>query len=315
MSDKNKENDDACNQLKWVGGIAITCLLLLLGACIVMFWRTCKVDYHRPVSYRLAVVALPVAADSVVSVPQMNSKTDSMILQMQLEIAELKRYVGDIESINENLINDVRQETNNDINKLNGWLGFWIATSALLCIVVPMVFQHMSVRGERKRFVKEIDDKKTGFDEKIIKTTERLKSIEDTIENRFKIWRSLITIEGGIESKLMDPSKRLGDSLGDHLWTELCRSLEDMIGKELKNKTLSNDSRFQLMQYLLDMRSYIILIRRSIVKGRSRKINVLEDTITRVFNELDSGEYKWESLRESFGAIITSFRSLRSDVR
>ena len=36
------------------------------------------------------------------------------------------------------LIDDVRQETNNIINKMNGWLGFWMGVMAILGVFVPI---------------------------------------------------------------------------------------------------------------------------------------------------------------------------------
>lgn len=47
----------------------------------------------------------------------------------------------EIEYKNEILISDLRQETNNVINKMNGWLGFWIAVLALIGGLFPIVIQ------------------------------------------------------------------------------------------------------------------------------------------------------------------------------
>lgn len=40
------------------------------------------------------------------------------------------------------LINDIRQETNNIIDKFNAWLAFWLAVMALLGVVVPIALQY-----------------------------------------------------------------------------------------------------------------------------------------------------------------------------
>lgn len=47
----------------------------------------------------------------------------------------------EIEYKNEILISDLRQETNNVINKMNGWLGFWIAVLALIGGFFPIFIQ------------------------------------------------------------------------------------------------------------------------------------------------------------------------------
>ncbi|MCM1370271.1 MAG: hypothetical protein NC204_07880 [Candidatus Amulumruptor caecigallinarius] len=52
------------------------------------------------------------------------------------------------------VISDIRQETNNDINRVSGWMGFWIAVLALLGVILPAAAQYFSVRSERERMHK-----------------------------------------------------------------------------------------------------------------------------------------------------------------
>lgn len=58
------------------------------------------------------------------------------------------------------LVDDVRQETNNLINKMNGWLGFWIGIVALVGVFVPVALQFKLYR-ESKEKEKELSDKIT----------------------------------------------------------------------------------------------------------------------------------------------------------
>lgn len=58
------------------------------------------------------------------------------------------------------LVDDVRQETNNIINKMNGWLGFWIGIVALVGVFVPVALQFKLYR-ESKEKEKELSDKIT----------------------------------------------------------------------------------------------------------------------------------------------------------
>lgn len=44
---------------------------------------------------------------------------------------------------------DYRQESNNHINKVNGWLAFWIAILALLCGILPLIIQVIQTRKAR----------------------------------------------------------------------------------------------------------------------------------------------------------------------
>lgn len=69
----------------------------------------------------------------------------------------------------ENLLNDLRQESNNIINKWNGWFSFWIALLALLAGIIPLLAQ-MKVSAENRKLIeesiKELEEKKKALEEK-----------------------------------------------------------------------------------------------------------------------------------------------------
>lgn len=58
----------------------------------------------------------------------------------------------------ENLLNDLRQESNNIINKWNGWFSFWIALLALLAGIIPLLAQIKVSAENRKDIEKSIED-------------------------------------------------------------------------------------------------------------------------------------------------------------
>lgn len=67
-----------------------------------------------------------------------------------------------MERTHENTLSDLRQETNNIINKVNGWLGFWIAILAIFCGIMPIVIQYVlqrKAKNEFERMVSSLDDK------------------------------------------------------------------------------------------------------------------------------------------------------------
>lgn len=57
----------------------------------------------------------------------------------------LKTMLGHIKLVEDRQcesISDLRQESNNIINKVNGWLGFWIALLALFGSILPLIIQY-----------------------------------------------------------------------------------------------------------------------------------------------------------------------------
>ncbi len=61
----------------------------------------------------------------------------------------------------ESTVSDLRQESNNIINKFNAWLGFWIAILAIFGAVIPIVLQYVLKKksdGEMADRLKDIDE-------------------------------------------------------------------------------------------------------------------------------------------------------------
>lgn len=62
----------------------------------------------------------------------------------------LLERIAKIEKQQEIVLSDIRQESNNIINKFNGWLGFWIAILAIFGGIVPLVLQYITKRKSEK---------------------------------------------------------------------------------------------------------------------------------------------------------------------
>lgn len=72
----------------------------------------------------------------------------TLLQSMQMQIEELRKN-------QENVLADLRQESNNIINKFNGWLGFWTAILAIFGGIIPIVLQYI-LREKSKKEVEEM---------------------------------------------------------------------------------------------------------------------------------------------------------------
>lgn len=82
---------------------------------------------------------------------------ENIVLPDSITQEDLNKLVLTVNALGENqetLAADTRQETNNIINKVNGWIGFWIALLTIFCGIVPMVIQHV----QRQQTKREIDN-------------------------------------------------------------------------------------------------------------------------------------------------------------
>ena len=123
-------------------------LLILLASCIYMFYIQIKSQpqaekwdyyyYHRDSLYMNAF-----NRSSGISLRDMKARLDFMEKQQS------------------DLIADLRQETNSNIDKMNAWLGFWIAVLAVLCAIIPILIQYRIYRESKnqiKSLRKQIDE-------------------------------------------------------------------------------------------------------------------------------------------------------------
>lgn len=95
-----------------------------------------------------------------------NAKEARQVIEKptQVEAPEsLDRRLSEIEKQLDSTVSDLRQESNNIINKFNAWLGFWIAILTIFGGVIPIVLQYVL----KKKSDSEIADRLKEIDEYI----------------------------------------------------------------------------------------------------------------------------------------------------
>lgn len=77
---------------------------------------------------------------------KLKAETDSSKSQ---KLKEFALRIAKIESNQDTILSDIRQETNNIINKYNGWTAFWIALLAIFGGGIPIIIQYIQSRKTR----------------------------------------------------------------------------------------------------------------------------------------------------------------------
>lgn len=141
-------------ELKWLFIWTIVTTLIVAVACGWMFYKTIDFDPSNKeyteawLEHRNDIQHYWYGVDSV-GLAKPLTKGD------MLRILKSQELVLDRQDV---LVDDVRQETNNLINKMNGWLGFWIGIVALVGVFVPVALQFKLYR-ESKETEKELSGK------------------------------------------------------------------------------------------------------------------------------------------------------------
>lgn len=167
--DVNKQPTPKANKDSSVN-IIFWCVVIvtgfIVGAGIYMFIATR--DYEakyakfedRWIIQRNAIYSTAIPSDSVLTkVIPVRDSIRAKGNSSQIEVSDYLVPVSEISKIQktqkillmrqDQLTDDIRQETNNIINKMNGWLGFWMAVMAILGVFVPIALQIKLYRENR----------------------------------------------------------------------------------------------------------------------------------------------------------------------
>lgn len=209
-------------------------LVLFIVSAAIVFWGTVKhdfIEHNDRIPYKrseLNVTTFHVSADSALKLtakgkgyakiltPAQSAKLDSVldsIIARQSEIIERQ----------ESVIDDIRQETNNNLVKLDSWLSFWVAIMVVLGTILPIALSLYSWHKDeelRKQLQQEVNDKVYDVTRKY-----RMELRQHAVEN------AAYAIRAGIRSSLLSTmgegprlmSKLLGDLNTN--FNELCDNL------------------------------------------------------------------------------------------
>ena len=223
---------------KFFIAFSVIVYVLLLAMCCIMFIKSCDYKPELPLTNN-DTISVNVTKDSSLNV-QSSKELDSLKCLLQKSKKEI--YAEGI--------NDVRQETNNIINKINGWLSFWLAILALIGGVLPVVIGWKQEQDNTKKFedlkndlantkeaskndIKERLEEIRDFKEELCKIRDKIEDEYDKQLNRNKIHETHINITNIISSFIAaKDNKLLADSYDrDYLRVSLLNELFNEFNK------------------------------------------------------------------------------------
>lgn len=138
----------------WLKVIGISCIavaFILLLSVVIMFFmsiydNTSSVKKNNSQSNTYNKVYETISKDDYNHISLTNKKDSielNVIVQRLIKNNEIVynnyKYLNEKQ---ESLVQDIRQETNNNINKLNMWLSFWIGMLAVFGVLSPIVAEY-----------------------------------------------------------------------------------------------------------------------------------------------------------------------------
>lgn len=283
--------------------VIIMVYLMLLIICCIMFVKSATFEPRLPMTNDYTVYLKVTDKDSTLSLKS-RAELDSLVLL--LEKSEKQKYAEGI--------NDVRQETNNIINKINGWLSFWLAILALVGGILPFILswkreedykekfleskkdlnEHInSFLTKKREIIEELKKQKEEMLKRLEKREKEIHDLQHTMELReinFNITNIVNSFIAAKDNKLLEES-RDRDLLRTSLLKELSQEFDKVITQLFPNNyTESNKTVLKtiLIQFhSLYIRLRIIMIKRNRTKEIEKTILLIKKGIDTVVNDTE----------------------------
>lgn len=261
------------------------CLLffLLMWMCFSQmhqFGKTATRNVSNGVIPETIHITLPSSSDSMTiakigsEITLFNAKMDSAILLINtwnMRCDEHERL--------QHGLNDLRQETNNVIDKQNGWLSFWIGILAIVGALIPFIFQMMG----KQKIDSELETVKTQVASELQEVKKQRKEMEST---KFVSKISEITFT------LMECSESIWH-IDDYDRNDYCQELLNKLSETTssffetinKNKTLDPYHESLKMVLLQLLAAYNACKPLSIFKHRLKQLDKLTNDIGAILHD------------------------------
>lgn len=266
--------------------------VLVLGASHAFMKNI--VSENNLVEKEAAIDSLKNEIYSEYRVLQITNKKTLSAKEQEAAIKTLIGHVAFIESQQETVLNDLRQESNNIINKVNGWLGFWIAILAIFGGIVPIIIQY--VLHKRSQF--EIKQVIESINKKACSNHLQLLVSSVCLQNEFGI--------------ILDNAQR-GDLI-NLIIADMNSSFEELVNLAENNEnTLSREYETSiinaLIQYYRAIDALIILERRE-DRGYRRLFKLHGDIRSLIIKIIDHSNYSRDKIWSALMDLLPKLRTL-----
>ena len=209
-----------------------------------------------------------------------------------ISLRDMKARLDFMERQQSDLIADLRQETNSNIDKMNAWLGFWIAVLAVLCAIIPILIQYRIYRESKnqiKSLRKQIDEQ-----EQYLQLNEQLYGLRVNYQN----------------SIFADDINR--EKFSSYLITSIVKYFNTYINIYSESGwNLTKEEREKLLVLFVRLMDIIDLSNlRLPVRSPRRGINNLRNTIRNIILYLSNIKFCKEDFLESINTFSSQLNNL-----
>jgi hypothetical protein len=227
-----------------------------------------------------------------------------------LSLADLEMRLTKIEAEENRFIDELREETNNQINLVSGWITIWLGFIALLGIFLPMVYQFKLRRIDEQKIKDEIIRIRSYWREQL----NEIKKERDDLKNEVEIYKEKLHLQKlqnlvANLSSIVD-SRIIIEDVGDKtlmsdIYSKSINSFEKIVEKVFSG-TFTDEGRFVIMRSLIAM--YDLVNKRYLLdcpNGYSREAKNIRDTIAKLLKDISKNSIEANELKQSVQALVS----------
>lgn len=215
----------------------------------------------------------------------------------------------------DDLINDIRQETNNNLDKTNSLISFWVGIMALLGVFVPIILQFKIHHVAKSDIDKIKSEAETKVNEAEVKINDQIAKFDEWA-NKTKRNIDILHYTNELSSIYLSAQYRLSTEFSSRkevfrlLWQQSNDNFAIIIDNLFKSPD-TDQNRGQLMECLIHVSATLRLISSEISRNRNRSVMNANDMVRKIINIVHTRDYvNWETLHETFESLLRQLRSL-----
>ena len=298
------------HKVNWITAVVIFILVLCVVASCIVFIHTCSSDlkheraneeWHENTCnvYLLSHVVDTTKNLGVFLLKNNNGTVDTLRNSSILSKNEVDRIINGQKIVMERqdaMVQDMRQESNNLINKMNGWLAFWLGIMAVIGVFVPVALQFKLYRERRDEDL----EYKEKLDERTNEFEKRSRSLEyATLVRNFQYVFDSPEIR----------TKEFKGSVLEGIWKEIVGKLRDIIEDYLTHRC--DTKAIQDLTVALVLTTNVLSLIRSFTPRKIRNVSGFISETTGIINAINGLESDKENIRKRLEDYYDRLRAFR----
>lgn len=305
--------------LKSPGTYAILVIAILLGAAAYECYRAYNIEETHAETNREWLERYAIYREQLNDWDTITNWDNKTVVSALKTVRQNQIAIIDRQN---DLIADLRQETNNNIDKMNLWLAFAAIILSTVGVFIPAWAQYIKDKNFKEdltQFKNHITEQTThSLGAEINKSKEENAKCRETLNKitqnaTLQEMRSqFVSLSMGYETRLLNNHSDR-ERLFSFLWTRTVDAFNKVIELSFKDETDKEDSRTYITECLVLLCSFISKIKSSTVRIKPRKWDSLQDEIRTLLKEVSDGQtnhLSWQLYHEHFKAFLTKLNTV-----